>query len=201
MNYYLNFLEFKDTIMGCLCSKGTDVNDHVAEYEAGKENERSKSSAQLNPPEEVTVKGNDASRRSRLSLKPSSSSLRTDENNPKDKIIDRPKNGHRRHLTLDSMRERAKQEHVSGIVGLPDGAKGEQAAAGWPPWLTSAAGEAVKGWVPRSADSYEKLKKVELLVSRLSFPLFRSVASLTRLCFRLCRSGRGLIVVSTRLVI
>lgn len=157
--------------MGCLCSKGTDVNDHVAEYEAEKEKERSKSSAQLSPPEEVTVKGNDGSRRSRMSLKSSTSSARADgvEGNSKDKIIDRPKNGHRRYLTLDSMRERAKQEHGSGIAGLPHGAKGEQVAAGWPPWLTSAAGEAVKGWAPRSADSYEKLKKVGFLSSRSSF--------------------------------
>ncbi|KAF7803028.1 putative serine/threonine-protein kinase [Senna tora] len=36
----------------------------------------------------------------------------------------------------------------------------EQNAAGWPPWLTSAAGEAVHGWVPLRADSFEKLDKI-----------------------------------------
>ncbi|KAF8065687.1 hypothetical protein N665_1164s0003 [Sinapis alba] len=30
----------------------------------------------------------------------------------------------------------------------------------WPSWLASVAGEAIKGWVPRSADSYEKLDKI-----------------------------------------
>ncbi|KAK4279406.1 hypothetical protein QN277_011192 [Acacia crassicarpa] len=36
----------------------------------------------------------------------------------------------------------------------------EQNAAGWPPWLTSVAGEAIQGWVPRKADSFEKLDKI-----------------------------------------
>lgn len=159
--------------MGCLCSKGTDVNDHVAEYEAEKEKERSKSAAEpeLTPPEEVTVKGNEGSRRSRPSIKSSSSSIQAEriEQNSKDKIIARPASGHRRHLTLDSMRGRGKQEAASSITIVPHGAKGEAAAAGWPPWLTSAAGDAVKGWVPRSADSYEKLKKVGFLLTPSEF--------------------------------
>ncbi|KAJ6297217.1 hypothetical protein OIU78_022864 [Salix suchowensis] len=32
----------------------------------------------------------------------------------------------------------------------------------WPKWLEAAAGEAVKGWLPRRADSFEKLDKVQL---------------------------------------
>lgn len=36
----------------------------------------------------------------------------------------------------------------------------EQVAAGWPSWLSSAAPEAIQGWVPLSADSFEKLEKV-----------------------------------------
>ena len=36
-------------------------------------------------------------------------------------------------------------------------------AAGWPAWLTSVAGEAVRGWVPRRADSFEKLEKARFL--------------------------------------
>ncbi|WVZ90917.1 hypothetical protein U9M48_037170 [Paspalum notatum var. saurae] len=37
---------------------------------------------------------------------------------------------------------------------------GEQAAAGWPSWLSSVAAEAVHGWVPLRADAFEKLEKV-----------------------------------------
>ncbi|XP_028059085.1 protein IMPAIRED IN BABA-INDUCED STERILITY 1-like, partial [Camellia sinensis] len=38
--------------------------------------------------------------------------------------------------------------------------EGEQVAAGWPAWLSAVAGEAIYGWVPLSADSFEKLEKV-----------------------------------------
>ncbi|KAG5001121.1 hypothetical protein AAZX31_08G235800 [Glycine max] len=36
----------------------------------------------------------------------------------------------------------------------------EQNAAGWPPWLTSVAGEAIQGWVPLKTDSFERLDKI-----------------------------------------
>lgn len=38
--------------------------------------------------------------------------------------------------------------------------EGEQVAAGWPAWLSAVAGEAIKGWIPRRADSFEKLDKI-----------------------------------------
>ncbi|KAI5442912.1 cyclin-dependent kinase C-2 C [Lathyrus oleraceus] len=36
----------------------------------------------------------------------------------------------------------------------------EQNAAGWPPWLTASAAEAVQGWIPLKADSFQKLDKI-----------------------------------------
>ena len=52
----------------------------------------------------------------------------------------------------------------------PKHLEGECVAAGWPSWLSSVAGEAVKGWIPRRADSFEKLDKVKCsLVSTQSF--------------------------------
>lgn len=42
--------------------------------------------------------------------------------------------------------------------------EGEHVAAGWPAWLSAVAGEAIHGWVPRRADSYEKLEKVLVLI-------------------------------------
>ncbi|KAJ0540116.1 putative protein-serine/threonine kinase CMGC-CDK-CRK7-CDK9 family [Helianthus annuus] len=36
----------------------------------------------------------------------------------------------------------------------------EQVAAGWPEWLSAVAGEAIHGWVPLRAESFEKLEKV-----------------------------------------
>ncbi|KAL5226981.1 hypothetical protein ABZP36_015246 [Zizania latifolia] len=46
---------------------------------------------------------------------------------------------------------------------VPRAVEGEQVAAGWPPWLVAVAAEAVRGWVPRRAESFEKLDKVEQL--------------------------------------
>ncbi|KAI5077789.1 hypothetical protein GOP47_0007613 [Adiantum capillus-veneris] len=46
------------------------------------------------------------------------------------------------------------------ISNLPRHNEGEQVAAGWPGWLSAVAGEAIRGWVPRRADSFEKLVKI-----------------------------------------
>lgn len=43
---------------------------------------------------------------------------------------------------------------------VPRAVEAEQVAAGWPPWLASVAAEAVRGWVPRRAESFEKLDKI-----------------------------------------
>lgn len=43
---------------------------------------------------------------------------------------------------------------------VPAPAAAEQLAAGWPPWLVAVAGEALRGWTPRRADTFEKLNKV-----------------------------------------
>jgi hypothetical protein len=45
----------------------------------------------------------------------------------------------------------------------------EQVAARWPPWLSAVAREAIQGWIPLKADSFEKLEKV-LWSFRLRFP-------------------------------
>ncbi|KAF7842804.1 putative serine/threonine-protein kinase [Senna tora] len=45
-------------------------------------------------------------------------------------------------------------------MGVHRGERGAQVLAGWPSWLTSVAGEAISGWIPRRADSFEKLEKI-----------------------------------------
>ncbi|RDX64067.1 putative serine/threonine-protein kinase, partial [Mucuna pruriens] len=42
----------------------------------------------------------------------------------------------------------------------PNHVHGEQVAAGWPPWLSKVAGEAISGLIPRRADTFEKLNKI-----------------------------------------
>jgi cyclin-dependent kinase 12/13 len=50
---------------------------------------------------------------------------------------------------------------------------GEQVAAGWPPWLTAVCGEALSGWIPRKADTFEKIDKVPFyFVPIFEFMLF-----------------------------
>ncbi|KAI4984177.1 probable serine/threonine-protein kinase At1g54610 [Hordeum vulgare subsp. vulgare] len=44
--------------------------------------------------------------------------------------------------------------------GVPQGFSGEHVIAGWPSWLTSVAREVVHGWLPRRADTFERLDKI-----------------------------------------
>ncbi|XP_038721085.1 probable serine/threonine-protein kinase At1g54610 isoform X2 [Tripterygium wilfordii] len=46
------------------------------------------------------------------------------------------------------------------LSNLPKHVQGEQVAAGWPSWLSAVAGEAINGWTPRRADTFEKLDKI-----------------------------------------
>ncbi|XP_057455700.1 probable serine/threonine-protein kinase At1g54610 [Lotus japonicus] len=61
-------------------------------------------------------------------------------------------------------RNREKMEYAvvrnPGIGSVPKALEGEQVAAGWPSWLAAVAGEAIKGWVPRRAESFERLDKI-----------------------------------------
>ncbi|XP_030549395.1 probable serine/threonine-protein kinase At1g54610 isoform X2 [Rhodamnia argentea] len=60
-------------------------------------------------------------------------------------------------------RERAEAAVATDRPGagrVPKAVEGEQLAAGWPVWLTAVAGEAIKGWLPRRADTFEKLDKI-----------------------------------------
>ncbi|XP_010475800.1 PREDICTED: probable serine/threonine-protein kinase At1g09600 [Camelina sativa] len=52
------------------------------------------------------------------------------------------------------------QPMMSRICSISNGERGAQVMAGWPSWLASVAGEAINGWIPRKADSFEKLEKI-----------------------------------------
>lgn len=61
---------------------------------------------------------------------------------------------------------------------------------GWPSWLVAVAGDAIKDWIPRRANTFEKLDKARLLLKSLSistsillFLLFRSYFSCEFLFF------------------
>ncbi|CAK7340864.1 unnamed protein product [Dovyalis caffra] len=56
--------------------------------------------------------------------------------------------------------ERRRSRPNSKPSNLPKQTRGEQVAAGWPPWLSAVCGEALNGWIPRRADTFEKIDKI-----------------------------------------
>ncbi|RYQ90710.1 hypothetical protein Ahy_B09g096739 isoform G [Arachis hypogaea] len=56
--------------------------------------------------------------------------------------------------------ERRRSKPNPRLSNPPKNLRGEQVAAGWPPWLTAVCGEALSGWIPRKADTFEKIDKI-----------------------------------------
>ncbi|XP_072973967.1 probable serine/threonine-protein kinase At1g54610 [Typha angustifolia] len=87
-------------------------------------------------------------------------------------VVDRNRRksaGHQRRATMDDGANGAdpnsrivvrNEEANIRISDVPNGIEGEHVAAGWPRWLTEVAGEAVRGWLPRKAESFEKIDKI-----------------------------------------
>lgn len=73
-----------------------------------------------------------------------------DEEERKDENARRPRGGRRRSRPNPRLSNPPKHIH------------GEQVAAGWPSWLSAVAGEAINGWTPRRADSFEKIDKARV---------------------------------------
>ncbi|XP_004494661.1 probable serine/threonine-protein kinase At1g54610 [Cicer arietinum] len=56
--------------------------------------------------------------------------------------------------------ERRRSKANPRLSNPPKHLHGEQVAAGWPPWLTAVCGEALNGWIPRKADTFDKIDKI-----------------------------------------
>jgi hypothetical protein len=56
------------------------------------------------------------------------------------------------------------QRGISRVITSP-----ERDRQGWPMWISAVAGDALSGWAPRRADSFEKLEKVCLLLTNFEF--------------------------------
>ncbi|XP_015056990.1 probable serine/threonine-protein kinase At1g09600 [Solanum pennellii] len=146
--------------MGCICSKGSSEDENVFEQKEVKSSvhmvaplHREEIKVELvNPKIEIIPKSKRTSESALISV------LATKvEDDGKTRIIERPKEGHhKRRSTVDF----GVQQSMSRVVSIPNAAKGELGAAGWPSWLTSVAADAIQGWLPRSADSFEKLNKI-----------------------------------------
>ncbi|KAJ0235566.1 Protein kinase superfamily protein [Hirschfeldia incana] len=147
--------------MGCICSKGAaeEAEDLSSHRQKGKEYWNKSSSVQLIAPltsnkDDFSHKAVDGSsgggRRASGLIVPID-----DSHDGKTTIIERPSRSHRGRRVSDNGKG-------GGLIvpNVPRSAEAELIAAGWPYWLTSVAGEAIKGWVPRRADSFEKLDKI-----------------------------------------
>lgn len=147
--------------MGCICSKGGSPHPHVIE----KESKVSKKSAQRlissSRQEDVGLEvdgcGTDATTR----LISTESAEVATGTTPTPVVYEKPKtpNLSDRRLGVD-VGVSGQRSNMSRILSMRNGVDGAQVAAGWPSWLTNVAGEAIKGWIPRKADSFEKLDKV-----------------------------------------
>ncbi|KAL9345077.1 hypothetical protein Peur_062752 [Populus x canadensis] len=79
-----------------------------------------------------------------------------EEGEKKTKLVDEKKKGHHGSVAMDSESIDDQPRIMIRMISMRPSAEREA----WPQWLTAAAGEAVKGWLPRRADSFEKLDKI-----------------------------------------
>lgn len=138
--------------MGCICSKGSRANDYIENNAPRKETTKSgKRTVSSSKRDEAVVEVDGSVNDATASL-----------------ISNQPRNNNGGSTSVSSDEDQKKSaeagaQKVTRLLSLPNGEKGAQVVAGWPSWLTSVAGEAINGWVPRRADSFEKLDKVSLL--------------------------------------
>ncbi|XP_055807272.1 probable serine/threonine-protein kinase At1g54610 [Solanum dulcamara] len=83
------------------------------------------------------------------------------------RVIEKSENGDIRVGSLDRKSNGSKRvgdDHCEKVKGklevVPKAMEGELIAAGWPSSLAAVAGEAISGWIPRKADTFEKLDKI-----------------------------------------
>ncbi|KAJ1385709.1 putative serine/threonine-protein kinase [Sesbania bispinosa] len=141
--------------MGCICSKGKSANEYVADNHLRKDKElkANRSSNHLG----TAVTENDATARL-ISNTPHAGTEGSSDEGEKEKNA---------AITIPPVQmgfatgggQVQGQPRVSRIYSVTRGERGAQVLAGWPSWLTAVAGEAISGWIPRRADSFEKLDK------------------------------------------
>ncbi|KAL3598029.1 hypothetical protein D5086_005947 [Populus alba] len=145
--------------MGCICSKVSRATKYLERRVKRKETTKpAKRLVSLSKSDEVVVEvdGNANGSAARL-------------------ISDQPGNDNAEStpVSYDEGEKKEKIEQVNNhqrttsIVSMSNGERGAQVVAGWPSWLTSVAGEAINGWVPRRADSFEKLDKIKCYMQQL----------------------------------
>ncbi|PON52058.1 Serine/threonine protein kinase [Parasponia andersonii] len=154
--------------MGCICSRGIRANQYVVEnHGRDKELNSSKySKKRLEGRSGIDNGGNDAT--TRLISNPRTEEnvgfapVLSDEVGRRAMVTGNPtKPQLQKHSSMEVGASGVQlQPRMSRLTSVTNGERGAQVVAGWPSWLTAVAGEAVSGWVPRKAESFEKLEKI-----------------------------------------
>ncbi|KAL3647100.1 hypothetical protein CASFOL_008068 [Castilleja foliolosa] len=137
--------------MGCVCGKPSS---------AVKDSEDSPKQREL---DRKTLELRASRANSRKRVKSFSSKEKPESGGFKIGVIDRNVNGSRRVRDDYYDKKIDNSENLRNIPVLANVQKsvdGELAGDEWPSWLVAVAGEAIQGWVPRKADTFEKLDKI-----------------------------------------
>ncbi|XP_073312251.1 probable serine/threonine-protein kinase At1g54610 [Primulina huaijiensis] len=137
--------------MGCVCGKASSVIKDSEE--SPKQRELIRKTSELRAARAISSKRDESFR---LKENLENRSVRIG-------LIDKKVNGSRRVRDdyYDKKREAPETANNFPLVAnIPKAVEGEQVAAGWPSWLVAGAGEAIRGWIPRKADTFEKLDKI-----------------------------------------
>ncbi|KAK7328343.1 hypothetical protein VNO77_22447 [Canavalia gladiata] len=132
--------------MGCICSKAKSPNEYIGQNHV-KGLKANKSSKHLGT---SLRREKDATARLISKGNEGSTSISSDED----------KKGTPKQMVQMGFEGQHGGNGISKMFGVTGGEKGAQVLAGWPSWLTAVAGEAISGWIPRRADSFEKLDKI-----------------------------------------
>ncbi|XP_062101202.1 probable serine/threonine-protein kinase At1g09600 [Humulus lupulus] len=164
--------------MGCICSKGASEKDVAEEYEKGNELTKATSVQLVAPPSQkrekflVEVNGDCSVRplsraTSRANASQTSGSIhrKPKEDDNRVVVVEGPSIDHHQRLATMELSSSKSEPQMTRIVSVVNGnsngsgGRDPNEEAGWPSWLTSVAGDAIKGWAPRKAESFAKLDK------------------------------------------
>ncbi|VFQ81755.1 unnamed protein product [Cuscuta campestris] len=158
-------LGLRTGIMGCICSKGALIKKLTRKNCKGKGKETKKQTSPFKDAgekDDAAVEVENGTHEGTLLLISAKTGVKgagptSSDEGEKKRVARKIK----KHHTMDGGGGGGEvQPQISRVFSVTNGVDGAQIVAGWPSWLTAVAGEAIKGWVPRKADSFEKLDKI-----------------------------------------